>query len=69
MADPTRPKHLINCCGITCAQGTIKPWECPACHTIHVPEAEDGGPAEYVPLAPSQMGSPSVPLPLLRGGM
>jgi hypothetical protein len=69
MRDPTLPKNLISCCGMVCAQGTLAEWECPACHTVHVPGAEAGGPAGYVPLPPSQMGAPSVPLPLLRGGM
>lgn len=38
------PPATITCCGYVAHLGTPKPWECPACGKVHVPE---------VPVAPA----------------
>lgn len=31
-------KTPVTCCGYTAHLGVPKPWECPGCGTVHVPE-------------------------------
>lgn len=58
-------KSLITCCGIVCAQGTPATWECPACHTVHVPEEGAAVDTPDVP-PPHPLGAQTA---LLGGGL